>query len=161
MAFGSVAIYPGLFQFDAEHEGPIRSAARVRGHGDSNGRYLGTQQILAVAGASLPASHHVTERFLPRGDILRGNLGAITRARSAVLCSRSARPVMADPVSFGLRFGLHRGSLGQTRVEDYGASSIVGPERIDRGKCSLEVERLHGARGILRRFEDDRAPADD
>src|SRR5262249_39919299 len=96
-----------------------------------------------------------------RGDILRGDLGAIARARGAVLWSRSARPIMTDPASLGLSLGLHRGGLGQAHVEDHGASPISGPERVDRGKCGFGVERLHGARGLLLRLEDDGAAADD
>jgi hypothetical protein len=45
------------------------------------------------------------------------------------------------------------------RVEDRGASPILGPERIDHGKRGFGVERLDGARGILGRLEDDGAAA--
>jgi hypothetical protein len=55
----------GLFQFRAEHEGPIRAAAGILGHGDADRRYLGTQQVLAVSRASHPALHRIAERFLP------------------------------------------------------------------------------------------------
>ena len=158
---GRGGVHPGLFQFGAEHEGPIGAAACALGHGDADRRHLGTQQILAVTCASLPASHHVAERFLPRGHILRGDLGAIARARGAILGSRSARPVMADPASLGLILGLHRGGLGQARVEDHGASPILDPERVDRGKRGLGVERLHGSRSLLWRFEDNGAATDD
>src|SRR5215831_7123010 len=111
--------------------------------------------------ASLPASHHVTERFLPRSDILRGDLCAITRAHSAILWERSARPVMTDPASFGLCLGLHCGGLGQTRIDNHDAPSILSPKGVDRRKGSFGIERLHGAPGILRRFENDRAPSED
>src|SRR5262249_33462206 len=94
-------------------------------------------------------------------DILRGDLGAIARACGAVLRSRSARPVMANPVSLGLSVGLHHGGLGQTRVEDHGPSPILSPECIDRGKRGIGVERLHGARGILWCLEDYGAATDD
>ena len=92
----------------------------------------GRIRILAVIGASLPASHDVAERILPGGHILRGDLGTIARARGAVLCSRSPRPIMADLASLGLSLGLHRGGLCQTRVEDHGASPILGSYQLSR-----------------------------
>lgn len=71
--------------FGAEDESPIGSAGFIFGHRDAGRAHVRKQQVVPMAGAFLPAAQDVAEGFLPRGDILRGDLGMIAGSLSTVV----------------------------------------------------------------------------
>src|SRR6516164_5034556 len=103
-----------------------------------------------MAGTSLPAAHHVAERFLPRGDVLGGDFRVKASACSTIFGVRSVRPIVTDPASSRLILGLHRGSTGKTRVEDERTKPILSAKGIDLSQCCLGIEWLHRTRGVFR-----------
>ena len=69
-----------------------------------------------MAGTSLPAAHHVAERFLSRGDVLGGDFRVKANTRSTIFGVRSVGPIVTDPASSRLILGLHCGSTGKRRA---------------------------------------------
>src|SRR3974377_2006928 len=108
-----------------------------------------------MAGTSLPAAHHVAERFLSRGDVLGGDFRVKANTRSTIFGVRSVRPIVTDPASSRLILGLHCGSMGKTRIEDERIKPILSAEGIELSQCFLWIERLHRTRGVFRRHKRD------
>ena len=103
-----------------------------------------------MAGTSLPAAHHVAERFLSRGDVLGGDFRVKANTRSTIFGVRSVGPIVTDPASSRLILGLHCGSTGKTSIKDERTKPILSAEGVDLSQCCLGIERLHRTRSIFR-----------
>jgi hypothetical protein len=66
--FCRVVLLPPLL-FAAEHERPIGTTDFALGHPKTGCAHIWAQEVCPVAGTSLPAAHHVAERFMPGGHV--------------------------------------------------------------------------------------------
>src|SRR6478609_9970244 len=100
----------------AEDERVIGPAVAIA-HRDAGRLRVGQQEIALVLGTPLPAAHRLTEGFLPRGHVLRREVGAVAGASCPIPRPRPAGATVADSASACLIPRRGASGLDQALVE--------------------------------------------